>query len=319
MTQTETPLQPTIPFPVSRISKKIERYMLYDINAISWLRKTQNILGVLIGTLPQIPQQNVFLGLPLELQPEEARLLAEKGLAFLVDDLDWHTADLASKTNSQVEAIKADVHKKGTEIARRTQQIRQKQGQKALEKQRAKQESNEENHSAIEPLENELDDTEETLFGVATATDNEVTTSSTPREPSVSNLNPWTFTSVSSYPAPTTPQEHQCLDLPKVNPASYALFAHLHSKGYFISPGIRFGCQFSVYPGDPLRFHSHFLSMSYQWDEELELLDLIGGGRLGTGVKKGWLIGGPVPKDDGPKEEGNQEEVRTFCVEWGGM
>lgn len=28
------------------------------------------------------------------------------------------------------------------------------------------------------------------------------------------------------------------------------------------------------------------------WEEEFDLLDLVGGGRLGTGVKKGWLVGG---------------------------
>lgn len=36
--------------------------------------------GCLIGTLPQVPQQNVFLGLPLELMIEEAALLLEKGM-----------------------------------------------------------------------------------------------------------------------------------------------------------------------------------------------------------------------------------------------
>lgn len=86
-----------------------------------------------------------------------------------------------------------------------------------------------------------------------------------------------------------------------------------------MSPGIRFGCQFSVYPGDPLRFHSHFLSMSYEWDEEIDLLDLVGGGRLGTGVKKGWLLGGRE-KEDGVEEDGQTGgRVRTFCLEWGGM
>lgn len=125
-----------------------------------------------------------------------------------------------------------------------------------------------------------------------------------------------------------------------------------------------------MYPGDPLRFHSHFLVVGLDWEEEFDLLDLIGGGRLGTGVKKGWLIGGVEGEgndddDDGGKRrvgggggggaggngEENQErgfggdgllsnagkvsestkdavqqnsttkepQVRTFCLEWGGM
>jgi tRNA-splicing endonuclease subunit Sen34 len=67
-----------------------------------------------------------------------------------------------------------------------------------------------------------------------------------------------------------------------------------------------------VYPGDPLRFHAHFLANAYEFDEEIPLLDLIGGGRLGTAVKKGFLIGGEAEAESGRK-------MRTFCIEWGGM
>jgi len=81
-----------------------------------------------------------------------------------------------------------------------------------------------------------------------------------------------------------------------------------------------------AYPGDPLRFHSHFLCNGMDWDQEFDLLDLIGGGRLGTGVKKGFLIGGeerPQSAEtgtDGVAEGGvNEESVRAFCIEWGGM
>lgn len=63
----------------------------------------------------------------------------------------------------------------------------------------------------------------------------------------------------------------------------------------------------------------------------------MGGGRLGTGVKKGWLVGGREEggwkggwkgggtEEDGDDDEGRREEVgeegrvRTFCIEWGGM
>ena len=48
------------------------------------------------------------------------------------------------------------------------------------------------------------------------------------------------------------------------------------------------------------------------WEEEFDLLDIVGGGRLGTGVKKGYLIGGQEPGED-------EKGVRTFCIEWGGM
>ena len=41
------PTAPSLPFPVFQVSQKVERYLLYDVNVITWLRKNHNILGVL--------------------------------------------------------------------------------------------------------------------------------------------------------------------------------------------------------------------------------------------------------------------------------
>lgn len=86
-----------------------------------------------------------------------------------------------------------------------------------------------------------------------------------------------------------------------------------------MAPGLRFGCQYVAYPGDPLRFHSHFLCNGMQWDEEFDLLHLIGGGRLGTGVKKGYLIGGRDESSHESKDGEEESDARAFCIEWGGM
>lgn len=43
------------------------------------VRTKHRICGLLSGTLPLIPQQNVFLGLPLQLTPEEVTLLVQRG------------------------------------------------------------------------------------------------------------------------------------------------------------------------------------------------------------------------------------------------
>ncbi len=125
-------------------------------------------------------------------------------------------------------------------------------------------------------------------------------------------------------------------------PAPYPLYAHLHGRGYYLMPGLRFGCDYNVYPGDPLRFHSHFQASCLGWDQEVAVLDLVAGGRLGTGVKKGFLVGGAVVRPPGEEEEyddddddddGNgvdgggpgrrrrqeRQHVRAFCIEWAGM
>lgn len=321
------PKAPSLPFPIFQVSQKVERYLLYDISVITWLRKNHNILGVLIGSLPQIPQQNVFLGLPLELQPEEARLLVESGMAYIVNDLKWHAKELASKTAEQKEGIRTELRQEGVKIAKEFESNKKSRTQKALKRIQEKQMPTATQRADALPAPREDEDNaEDSLFRDTTATPS-------PNPSQSTNPNPWTLTPTTSHPLllpsppppniTTSPPPH----LPKVtSPSSYALFKHLHHLGYYLTPGIRFGCQFSVYPGDPLRFHSHFLAMSAGWDEEIALLDLVGGGRLGTGVKKGWLVGGVEEKVLGVggkvregEERGGGGKVRTFCVEWGGM
>ena len=47
------------------------------------LRSEYRVCGLLVGTLPHLSQQNVFLGLPVVLTPEEVVLLIEKGMASI--------------------------------------------------------------------------------------------------------------------------------------------------------------------------------------------------------------------------------------------
>ncbi|ERT01538.1 hypothetical protein HMPREF1624_02789 [Sporothrix schenckii ATCC 58251] len=98
--------------------------------------------------------------------------------------------------------------------------------------------------------------------------------------------------------------------------ASAALRAHLADRGYFTTPGLRFGGALSVYPGDPFRYHAHFVANSYGWDEPIKLLDVVGTGRLATGVKKGLLIGSAKPTEGNSAGDGVGAVVRTFTLEW---
>lgn len=514
MSSSSEPGQPDLPFPVFRVSSSIERYFLYDVNTITWLRKTHHILGVLVGTLPQIPQQNVFLGLPLELMPEEARLLTEKGLGYIVDDQVWHKEGLqkispeqkknflnnlaregkaaagASKSKALDRSAKAfksgKAHKKSSstpsekqdpadlhithkadtqsqsdEILKNADILAQdpvslkyamgqavwadfsakaaaaeaekkngasafverkrsggkdalalpviketwhpvkvaddggrklesaitstssKGGSEASERESASEEVSEaagqkstnrttstNQEQAVRSDHGVLADvtaptTTENAPGASEEEPRGTTTSSNLQDLSgllfspnseakasafgavdgdllSSDLEAWAITPTTSYPPLIPPPKDLNLPLPTVKQSSYALYKHLHEKEYYMSPGLRFGCEFLVYPGDPLRFHSHFLGIGAEWDEEIDLIDLVGGGRLGTGVKKGWLIGGveekdQPPKDDAaqqPKDDAKQEpkdvepkdttnsgeaKVRTFCVEWSGM
>lgn len=106
--------------------------------------------------------------------------------------------------------------------------------------------------------------------------------------------------------------------IPKPQQSRYSIYRHLHSHGYFLSPGIRFGAQYMAYPGDPLRFHSHFVVNGLGWDEEISMVDVVGGGRLGTGVKKAWMVGGKDPTWEAEEQNGF-DGVRVFSIEWSGF
>ena len=302
-----------LPVPIFRISTDVERYMVFDINTVTWLRKEHHILGVLVGTLHQVPQQNLFLGLPLELMPEEARLLVEKKIAYTVSDREWQGNVLPSLSPEQVQNLKQDLAREAANAAKAAEQKKLESTERAMRKLRINSTPPPELSSKAAASEISVEvGTSEGLF------DREDTLSiSADASIKTTENHGWHVTPTTTYlPLPTnSPLAGE--ELPNVKPASYALFKHLHERDYFMTPGLRFGCEFCVYPGDPLRYHSHFLAVSADWDEELDLLDIIGSGRLATGVKKGFLLGGlPKVDDHGDVEV---ERVRAFSIEWAAM
>ncbi|EFE40350.1 hypothetical protein TRV_04929 [Trichophyton verrucosum HKI 0517] len=314
--------EPELPIPISLIAG---RYFLFSIDAVTYLRREHHICGVLVGTLPQVPQQNVFLGLPLELMPEEARLLVEKDVAYVVDDTQAHTQGITSlqeedkrrylnelkQKGLQATLILADKKAERREIALKRQKDKEvKKSKRKIGGEKAEVVEGD-TPSHVEP-ETEIDDgdgDDELLFAPPKRPAVAGDTASRACGEQILEVTPATSNGLLPRAAPRAPPY-----LPEA-PSSYPLFAHLHSKGYFLSPGLRFGCQYMAYPGDPSRFHSHFLVVSTKWEEEFDLMDLAAGGRLGTGVKKGYLIGGTEKSDD----EGSEQVVRTFSLEWAGM
>ena len=180
---------------------------------------------------------------------------------------------------------------------------------------------------AEENQEEEIDTSNPTIAGdSSTLFPSSSTSKSQPEEPQITihSTAPTSHNPPTPYhKLPTSIQTPPHL-LPQPNPLRNPIYRHLHSHGYYLSPGLRFGAQYMAYPGDPLRFHSHFVVNGLGWDEEISVLDIVGGGRLGTGVKKAWMVGGRDPS--WTAEEGGaggtkkgEDGVRVFSVEWGGF
>jgi tRNA-splicing endonuclease subunit Sen34 len=285
--------EPSLPVPISLVT---QRYLLFDIAAVSYLRREHNLCGVFIGSIPQSPSQNVFLGLPLELMPEEAQLLISEGLAYIVDDARAHDEMLHQADVERREKYLAILKQEGQTAAKTRTLQKEQTYRKKMSRSRGSKSSDRE--SQAQDAGDAPFDGADSLF---------------PAKLSPSDVSKSTASySIGLTPATSTPllvTSPNSLALGVAIPQTYPLFKHLHDRGYFLSPGLRFGCQYMAYPGDPLRYHSHFLVDGNEWDEEINLIDIVGGGRLGTGVKKGYLLGGTNPEG----------QVKTFSIEWAGM
>ncbi|KAL4943280.1 hypothetical protein BDV06DRAFT_143299 [Aspergillus oleicola] len=308
-----------LPVPISYVDGN---YFIFSVDAATFLRREHHICGVTAGTLPQVPQQNVFTGLPLELMPEEARLLVEKGVACIVDEVNFQKQGMKALVEEDRKKYLKELESQGLETmqlqVRRKEKLREGALKKEAEKKAAK---NKKIQAEVEAgQEASAAPSTEDAAAVSLFDDSQPSTPNQVSSRRSSILTPvdamGITPAVSHPPLPQQPPAEHFLSLPQV-PSSYPLFAHLHSKGYFLSPGLRFGCQYTAYPGDPLRFHSHFLAVSTEWDEELDLMTLVSGGRLGTGVKKGFLVGGADKSAETTGKPG--ENVRCFSIEWAGM
>jgi len=297
-----------IPFPIFEVSKS---YLIYDVDLAMHLRREHNICGTLVGNIPQANQQNIFSGLPLELMAEDARLLVEQGHAYIINDTTSHLLYFPNLGEDERRRFRDQLREEGLDFSKESE--RQNQAKKVYRL--AREEKKKARMLADTKKAESQIIADESLFDNAASPTPSISQTSIQTK---NNLQPKLITPTKSYPPLITGQSAQLSTLPIV-PTSYPLFAHLHSKGYYMTPGIRFGCQYTCYPGDPLRFHSHFLALGFDWDDEINLIDIVGGGRLGTGVKKGYLIGGVDPEKDAVNAESTVENVRTFCFEWAAM
>ena len=340
-------------------------YFIFNAPHVAEIRSRYGVPGMLVGTLPQANQQNVFLGLPLSLMTEEARLLCEMGVAFIVDDQSWHDQSIRELDHNpdakqpwlttlglighhvSRELENQKLVEKHKAIGKLGENARMKKEQRAKDKQ-AKLVAKSQIHAdtaAHDPRTTALFQPKEPSTAPVQASGENLGSQSLnkftpdPLGTVDKHLDVHTITPTTSYPPLSQSSHSSNSPLPPVTP-SYPLFKYLHSLSYFMSPGLRFGCQYMAYPGDPLRFHSHFMVIGRDWDQEVDLMTLIGVGRLGTGVKKGVLMGGvETPRDqrkgtrkmgesegdynkrDGvdKEEEEIDESVRCFTIEWGGM
>ncbi|XP_021538058.1 tRNA-splicing endonuclease subunit Sen34 isoform X2 [Neomonachus schauinslandi] len=278
------------------------RSLVWGAEAVQALRERLGVGGRTVGALPRGPRQNSRLGLPLLLMPEEARLLAEIGAVTLVSAPrpDPRQHSLQEQGFQEQSALAAEARET------RRQELLEKiaEGQ-AAKKQKLEQESgaSESQEAGANPAAAESEASASQALG-----EPEEAGSSSPQPGPSNGVAPLPRSALLVQLATARPRpikarpldwRVQSKDWPHAGrPAHelrYSIYRDLWERGFFLSAAGKFGGDFLVYPGDPLRFHAHYIAQCWAPGDPIPLQDLVSAGRLGTSVRKTLLLCSPQP------------------------
>ncbi|RUS91624.1 hypothetical protein EGW08_000597, partial [Elysia chlorotica] len=261
---------------------------------VQMLREECRIVGKLVGCLPRAPRQNIQLGLPLQLMPEEAKLLVDIGNIIILYKQSYvHSIKISNFFLTLVQQRLYKEHRK-EEVSQRMDSIIA--GKKA-KKRKLQEELNQSKDGAGAASET-MDAPEESGSqgalsegkdgadkDIDSLTVDDIVTTETSAEHSLVQIftqNPWkeSYVTYKDWSYPST--ERDIL--------RYRVFKDLWGKGFYLTSGSKFGGDFLVYPGDPARYHSHYIAVCRSQFDELPCLDLVSLGRLSSNVRKTALL-----------------------------
>ncbi len=78
----------------------------------------------------------------------------------------------------------------------------------------------------------------------------------------------------------------------------FQVYKNFRDKGYIVNPGIKFGCDFTVYQKGPGIDHAPYLVQVYNKSESVTSTDIVLAGRLATSVKKQFILAIPSGKEN---------------------
>ncbi|KAM3966381.1 tRNA splicing endonuclease subunit 34 [Aphomia sociella] len=227
------------------ISLYVENGVAYIWESEDWLilRSKYRICGALIGSVPSYPRQNDFTGLPMVLMSEEAALLVEKGICEL-----FELPTIKDKLNSQeVEDIKSEEQRvlkeqidalkkrKVEQLSQRIDIIMAGKRQKLLSK--GITDVHLDKHTLLEEEINKLPPLPPAHALVHLPTKHYIDLEK--KKVDVDILRPTV--------------------LDNRGATRYNIFKDLWEKGHYITDGSKFGSDFLIYPGDPVRFHATYM------------------------------------------------------------
>ncbi|KAJ6630656.1 hypothetical protein B0H10DRAFT_1982238 [Mycena sp. CBHHK59/15] len=298
--------------PRIRLRVANKKAYVWDVQDIATIRSKHRLCGVFTGTLPHLSQQNLFLGVPMVLLPEEVVLLVENELAVLVDDPKAHIEPSIPKLqrwNLQEKQVAQQQISQATTTTNNapgmSEEAVRKRKERELKKAAARANASEPGPSG---------DLSNSIFAPIDATP------PAPSDAQYTVIIPASSTSFEWY------DDRKCLfttiesakaagiweypsDLHER--AKCGVFRGLWEQGMYMGGGIKFGGDYLVYPGDPLRYHAHFAaSVLDSPTTTLTPMEIVAHGRLGTVTKKSHLLCG---------WNDEKKEASYLSIEWAGF
>lgn len=265
------------------------KVLIFKLEDVKELREL-GIVGVLSGTLAAAPQQNVFLGLPLQLSVEDVIWLVTNKHAKLIDSARYHELIRMSQTdledwNESSKVCVSDA-KQAASLLAKLEKLNLSGDQLELKRRQIEESSKVKNFVVIP---------NETVGNVEDSGD--------------------IYMSLEEFLGRSS---HKGLR------ENYQVFRAMKDQGFYLLPGIRFGGKYVGYPNDPLRYHAHYIVNP---GSHFKLLDLVTSGRLATGVKKVWVIASRDLTEEKEEEENDANDEndftavpqKFFSVEWAGF
>ncbi|XP_051726930.1 tRNA-splicing endonuclease subunit Sen34 [Ctenopharyngodon idella] len=270
--------------------------MLWKVSDMKRCRSV-GVIGALVGSLARQPRQNVRLGRPLELLQEEALLLVETGSAAA----SLHTQDCGDE-EMHLKAVRQ--YEAGLESSYKEQCALALEDKKTVLRR------------IINEKENGTDDSGNAIRDRLNALDQAF------RFP-LSAMAVQLCTARAGFSH--CPEERSFLSTDWPVPRDerlntrFCVYRDLRNKGFYLTSAGKFGGDFLVYPGDPLRFHAHFIALCISMDEELPLCDILSIARLGSNVKKTVLLCSPQSRNETGKDESVEGDVVYSSLQWSSM
>lgn len=259
--------------------------------------RSVGVIGALVGSLARQPRQNVRLGRPLELLQEEALLLEDTSTAAA----SLQTQDCGDE-ETHAEAVRR--YEAGLESSYKEQCALALEDKKTVLRRimNEKENGTDDCGSAIRDRLNALD--QAFRFPLPAMAVQLCTAragfSHCPEERSFHSTD---------WPMP----RDEGLN------TRFCVYRDLRNKGFYLTSAGKFGGDFLVYPGDPLRFHAHFIALCISMDEELPLCDILAIARLGSNVKKTVLLCSPKKCGETGNDESVEGDVVYSSLQWSSM